>query len=62
MESGHNSKPDDIVVFSIINPSVCSDCGAELTRGSFLKMEKQKALCLECADLDHLVLLHHHRR
>jgi len=57
MESGHNSKPDDIVVFSIINPSVCSDCGAELTRGSFLKMEKQKALCLECADLDHLVFL-----
>jgi hypothetical protein len=60
MESDHNSQSgqnDDIVVFSIINPSVCSDCGAELTRGSFLKMEKQKPLCLECADLDHLVFL-----
>jgi hypothetical protein len=60
METDHNSQSsqnDDIVVFSIINPSVCSECGAELTRGSFLKMEKQKPLCLECADLDHLVFL-----
>ena len=60
MESDHNSQSsqnDDIVVFSIINPSVCSDCGDELTRGSFLKMDKQKPLCLECADLDHLVFL-----
>jgi hypothetical protein len=48
---------DEIVVFSIINPSVCSECGAELVKGSFLKMEKEKPLCLECADLDHLVYL-----
>lgn len=60
MESNHKSKSgqnDDIVVFSIINPSVCSECGAKLTKGSFLKMEKEKPLCLECADLDHLVFL-----
>ena len=60
MEVDHKSQSsqnNDIVVFSIINPSVCSDCGAELTRSSFLRMEKQKALCLECADLDHLVFL-----
>src|SRR5438309_8378183 len=60
MKSDHNSQSspnDGIVVFSIINPSVCSDCLAELTRGSFLRMEKQKPLCLECADLDHLVFL-----
>lgn len=60
MEGDHHSESsqnDDIVVFSIINPSVCSDCGAELSRGSFLRMEKQKPLCLECADLDHLVFL-----
>jgi hypothetical protein len=48
---------NEIVVFSIINPSVCSECGAELTKGRFLKMEKEKPLCLECADLDHLVYL-----
>src|SRR5215510_12791615 len=60
MESTYNANDgqnDEIVVFSIINPSVCSDCGAELGRGSFLRMEKQKPLCLECADLDHLVFL-----
>ena len=56
-QNSQSSQTDRIVVFSIINPSVCSDCGAELTRGSFLEMEKQKALCLECADLDHLVFL-----
>src|SRR5918996_1506599 len=47
----------DIVVFSILKPSACSECGAELWKGSLLKMEKQKPLCLECADLDHLVFL-----
>jgi len=60
MGSNHKSQGsqnDDIVVFSIINPSVCSECEAELIKGSFLKMEKEKPLCLECADLDHLVFL-----
>jgi hypothetical protein len=59
MGNNHKSKDDstEIVVFSIINPSVCSECGTELTTGRFLKMEKEKPLCLECADLDHLVYL-----
>jgi hypothetical protein len=47
----------DIVVFSILKPSTCAECGAELLKGSLLRMEKQKPLCLECADLDHLVFL-----
>ena len=60
MESTFNanvSQNGEIVVFSIINPTVCSDCEAELSRGSFLRIEKQKPLCLECADLAHLVFL-----
>jgi hypothetical protein len=59
MSNNHKSQGDqnEIVVFSIINPSVCSECGAELAKGNFLKMEKEKPLCLECADLDHLVYL-----
>jgi hypothetical protein len=60
MGSNHKSQSDqndEIVVFSIINPSTCSECGAELAKGRFLKMEKEKPLCLECADLDHLVYL-----
>jgi hypothetical protein len=45
----------EIVVFSIVRESACSECGAELWKGSFLRMEKEKPLCMECADLDHLV-------
>jgi hypothetical protein len=48
---------DEIVVFSILKPSACAECGAELWKGSFLRMEKGTPLCLECADLDHLVFL-----
>jgi hypothetical protein len=48
---------DDIVVFSILKPSACGECGEELWKGSFLRMEKGKPLCLECADLDRLVFL-----
>jgi hypothetical protein len=48
---------DNIVVFSIIKDSACSECGAELWKGSFLRIENEKPLCLGCADLDHLVFL-----
>jgi hypothetical protein len=47
----------DLVVFSIVGDSACAECGDKLRRGSFLIMEKQRPLCLECADLDHLVYL-----
>jgi hypothetical protein len=47
----------EIVVFSILKPSACVECGEELWKGSFLRMEKGKPLCLECADLDHLVFI-----
>ena len=48
---------EDIVIFSIVRDSKCSECGVQLWKGDFLKMEKEKPLCLECADLDHLVFL-----
>ena len=60
MGSNHKSQSDqndEIVVFSIITPSTCLECGAELAKSRFLKMEKENPLCLECADLDHLVYL-----
>jgi hypothetical protein len=47
----------DIVIFSIVRDSKCFECGVELWKGNFLKMEKDRPLCLECADLDHLVFL-----
>jgi hypothetical protein len=60
MKSSGDKSPErdkEIVVFSILKDSSCSECGAELGKGSFLKMEGGKPLCLECADLDHLVYL-----
>lgn len=50
-------KPEDIVVFDIVRESACSLCKEELPPGSFLRMEKNEPVCLECADLDHLVFL-----
>jgi hypothetical protein len=51
------SKAPELVVFDIYKESKCSECGAELAKGSFLVMEAERPLCLECADLDHLIYL-----
>ncbi len=52
------TKPPELVVFEKVSEEGnCSECGAELLRGSFLFMEKGQPLCLACADLDHLVFL-----
>jgi len=50
-------KTDDVVVFSILRGSVCSECAEELGKGALLRMEDERPLCLRCADLDHLVFL-----
>ncbi len=52
-----SSDAKDLVVFDIIRESKCADCGQELSKGSLLFMEGGRPLCLECADLDHLVYL-----
>ena len=54
---GTISRRDEIVVFSIVRDSACAECGEELGRGRFLRMEAERPLCLRCADLDHLVFL-----
>src|SRR2546425_550401 len=51
------SRQDEIVVFWIVRDSVCAECGDELGKGRFLRMEAQRSLCMSCADLDHLVFL-----
>ncbi|NUO79198.1 DUF2293 domain-containing protein [candidate division KSB1 bacterium] len=46
------------LVYIIRSDSECGECGKELWKGSFVTLEKEKgALCLACADLDHLVYL-----
>jgi hypothetical protein len=47
----------EIVVFWSIKPSQCSECGEELTKGALLRVEREKALCINCADLARLEFL-----
>lgn len=52
------NKPPDLVVFMTVRESlICEECGDDLTRGDFLFLEKEKSLCLRCADLDYLEFL-----
>jgi hypothetical protein len=47
----------EIVVFIVHRDSTCFECGQELPRKSFLRLEADKPLCLGCVDLDRLEFL-----
>ena len=47
----------DIVVFEIVRDSACAECGEELGKGRWLRMEQERPLCMSCADLAHLVFV-----
>ena len=56
--SEHSSrKSDDIVVFMIRRDTRCAECGRELSKGNLLRLENERPLCLDCADLGHLEFL-----
>jgi hypothetical protein len=51
-------KKDEILVFISLNDFVCSECNTEFGKRAFLSLTREKgALCLSCADLDHLYFL-----
>lgn len=51
-------KKDDIKVFISTRDSVCDECNEDLGRGAWITLMRDKgALCLSCADLDHLIFL-----
>jgi hypothetical protein len=50
-------KSEDIVVFMIRRETKCAECGRELFDGEMLRMETNRPLCLDCADLGHLEFL-----
>jgi len=51
-------KQFDLNVFSITKESSCNECGKELWPSSWITLAGDKgALCLSCADLDHLIYL-----
>jgi hypothetical protein len=45
------------VVFQNLRESQCSECGAEIAQGSFLTIERDQPLCLQCARLHDLEFL-----
>lgn len=48
----------DLKVFITAGQSVCSECGEELGHHAWITLVQDKgALCLSCADLDHLIFL-----
>jgi hypothetical protein len=49
---------DEIKVFITNRESKCDDCGENLGRQAWITLQRDKgALCLTCADLDHLTFL-----
>jgi len=52
-------KRQDLIVFILRRPSsTCGECGGHLLKGNLIRLQGEKgALCLECADLDHLEFL-----
>lgn len=51
-------KPGEILVFFVRRDTKCGECGANLFSGMMITLEKDRgALCLTCADLDHLQFL-----
>jgi len=48
----------DLKVFITKNETTCAECGEQLGRGAWITLVEEKgALCLACADLDHLIFL-----
>src|SRR5260370_34845709 len=47
----------DLVVFSILRESTCSECNKALWKGDLLFKDGERGLCMSCADLDELVYL-----
>ncbi len=52
------ARATDISVFITHSDATCDECGEELGRRAWITLNREKgALCLSCADLDHLVFL-----
>ncbi|HPB29823.1 MAG TPA: DUF2293 domain-containing protein [Candidatus Sumerlaeota bacterium] len=58
MSTKSNSKSDGLKVFISSRESKCDECGQDLGHHAWIMLHGDKgALCLACADLDHLVFL-----
>jgi len=51
-------RTSELTVFITTTDASCSDCGERLGRGAWITLvENKRALCLACADLEHLIFL-----
>jgi hypothetical protein len=51
-------KKEDLKVFISSSDSICGECGENLGHGAWIVLAGEKgALCLSCADMDHLIYL-----
>ncbi len=58
MSEPGQTKKSELKVFIASRESKCDDCGEELGRHAWITLQQEKgAVCLTCADLDHLVYL-----
>ena len=58
MATSSKQKTEEIRVFISNRDSTCGDCGEDLGRKAWITLVRDKgALCLSCADLDHLIFL-----
>jgi len=52
------AQTNDITVFITTQDATCGECGEQLGRHAWITLDRDRgALCLACADLDHLVFL-----
>ena len=56
-DGGSALRSKDLVVFEILRDSKCTGCSKVLSKGEFLFLDGEQALCLSCADFDHLEYL-----
>lgn len=56
-QENRDGKDAEIVVFITRHEGRCAECSAEFFRGAFIRVENQRTLCLDCADLGHLEFL-----
>jgi len=54
---GARGRAKEILVFILQTDSACAECGEEIPRHGFMRLEGDRPLCLECADLERLDFL-----
>ncbi len=55
-----NAEPEkktEMVVFMVRRETKCTDCGTDIGKGALLRLEEERAVCMDCAGMGHLWFL-----